>query len=134
MLGHNKPSVHSSHLYHHRHAHSWMVVLRQNHQNLNQMVTGHFLWPVCAGQLAHDWLGGQHAACCPWRAWWVCGSEFWLSTAGHCRQQNFLNLSQHVYLFVYNNMGYMIIFFSNFFPLKYRCEICLFQNIWKNTS
>jgi hypothetical protein len=42
--------------------------------------------------------------------------------------QNFLILSQHVYLFVYNNMGYMNIIFANFFPLKYQCEICLFQN------
>jgi hypothetical protein len=60
----------------------------------------------------------------------VCGSEFRLSTGRRDlpASQNFLILSQHVYLFVYNNMGYMNIFFANFFPLKYQCEICLFQN------
>jgi hypothetical protein len=126
------------HLNHHRHAHSWTVALRQTRRNLTQIVArqrqrlADVAWPslhALYGQ--HAPLGLRRACAC-----FDCGSEFWLSTAGHCRQQNFLNLSQHVYLFVYNNIGYMIIFFSKFFPLKYRCDICLFQNVnlWKYMS
>jgi hypothetical protein len=76
--GHHTPSAHCScsHLCHHRHAHSWRVVLRQTRRNRTQIVArqrqrfADVAWPSLHA------LYGQRAPLGLRRACFGCGSEF----------------------------------------------------------